>query len=208
MLEFPANGNASQSPPAPPPVHETKPVTGPGADAFAAPLQFASDDGAEPRPYVTPAPEVPSSGAAAVDPGPRITTPEEAAAIGAMVGGFVKFGTALALQKHPEQAVVLFQLIAAPAAQLGKTVTPDQALNAYAAWVAAAATRVTLKHNWSIPYLDECVVAGAVGVAAYGIVPAKKGGVKNAKNANPPSSSSSTEPVTTAVDADAEIEDQ
>lgn len=148
---------------------ETKQVTGPGADAFAAPpLVDVTPDG-KGTPLVSPAAPAPAPS----------TTPEEAQMIGKAVAAYVGLGWSRLAERHSAELAAL-----APPEQHGAM------LGAGVAFVEQSATRLALKYNIRIPYQDEIVVAGAVGTATYGLFGKPKNENKNApasraKAANP-----------------------
>ena len=156
------------------PLHTTKTVNVGGADRFAAVPTLLSSEGS-PLPIVPPS--KPDESASATDPPPAqgaqpgaTITPEEAKLFGAALRQYFEFGTSLLLAKHPEMAGGLVAISGKP---------EDFARNfaIAGALVAGAGERIAIKYNLRIPYMDEAIVIGAIGVATFGIAgkPSKAG---------------------------------
>ncbi len=180
------------------------------SNLVADPEQGETDAKTE-TPNAEPDGGAPASGSAPVQaPIPDGVTPEEAAIIGQLVGGFITIGTAQVLDKHPQAAAAILQTVIVTARQAGKELTPPQALAAYGQFMGAAAARLSIKYNFRFPWFDESAVAVGIGIAAYGFVPAKKDKTKKPpKDANP-KNDNAPEPVSTQqaeVDIEAEIPD-
>ncbi len=172
FVGFGRNDARGREPDEPIPLHETVPVTGPGASSFpmseAAPESASAVDAppvAVPEPPLVerapePAPEVvPDPVAVAAAAAGRRTA--GAAAKG--VGVFFAAGVVALLESSP--AVVSYLS--------AQGVTPPQALEYLresTEFVEAAARAVFEKHNLSFRYQDEAVLAGALGVGAFGFV--------------------------------------
>lgn len=194
------------------PVHITAPVTASDSpDSFThvpEPLSAESPIGEAPvvgtsseaDPSATP--QEPSNGNARTDIPKPETTLGEAQLFGKLVVGYFQIGTMALFAKDPrtQQAFVglasslpEFQGPGGPA-----KMSPDQAYAALCGFVGGCAERVALKYNLRLPYMDEIVVAGAIGIASYGLVPKKKpkndNAAAQAKNANPAPNGASTNP--------------
>jgi hypothetical protein len=166
VTETPAPPVTHVTPVTPPPVsaapwHETKPVTGPGPEAFATPLVFPANENepdAKPEPFATPPPPPEAA------PPPPMSA-AEAAPFALGVTKFFEAGAALALIGHaPELAA------------MGVDVTEllEKHMSTVSAVVYKSAENVAQKYNLRIPYQDEMVVAGAIGVAAFGFTRGRK----------------------------------
>lgn len=199
------------------PLHATKPQTlgGSGENRFTAvPAAPSSSDGSA-VPLVPPSvpdadPSDPSSqsddvapaASSATPPGPPpgVITPEEAKLFGKALRSYFEFGTGMLLAKHPEFAGGLVQI--------SGTVDEFRKNFAIAAvLVEGCGERVATKYNLRIPYLDEAVVVGAIGIATFGLAgkPSKAGEAaikqaqeaqraQQARDANPSAQPPSREP--------------
>lgn len=140
-----ANAGSSSSP-----LHETSPVTGPGPEAFASPPVFAANENGKPEPFVPLESEAPK-------PPP---TPEEVAPMVAAVVMYFQAGCIALLKTHGDE--------------LGKFVSVDQiagSLPKASEFVRGSTERVAIKYGIrGLPYQDEIIVAGAIGVATFGFV--------------------------------------
>ncbi len=171
------------------PLHMTQPASGPGPSAFAAPpLLPPTTEGGEGRPFVAAAPPPPEEK-------PK-TSPEEAKAMAKLVGQYFQAGFGMLLVNNPDVAQLLHGAGAL------------QHFPAVVAFVEGSAERCALKHNLRIPYMDELVVVGALGVATAGFaMKPKPGAAARAKNANPKQQppSAPSEPESAAVVGEEDI---
>ena len=144
-----------QAAPSPPRVtlRETKPFTGPGADAFASIPIVPDANGEGSRPFVPPPAE---------EPKPPPSAADVALIVGAVTWYF-ELGTQAMFMRNPQ----LFELF--PQQLVGHHFPAIKEL------VRGATERVAIKYSVRVPYGDELVVAGAVGLATFGFV----GGPKN-----------------------------
>lgn len=140
------------------PWHETKPVTGPGPEAFTTPLVFPANDNepdAKPEPFATPTPPP-----AEIAPPPVTAT--DVAPVVELTMQFIKAGTAIA-----------FLAYAPELAPLG--IDGNQPMHPKIEEVVQKSVEaVCIKYNIRVPYQDELVVATAVGVAAFGFTRGRK----------------------------------
>lgn len=206
------------------PLHTTKPAhAGMSADRFAAPPVIQSSDGsvvplvpAMDSPAAEPSDATPSepgstqpAAATLPPPGPLpgVITPEEAKLFGRALRQYFEVGCSLMLGKRPELAVGLIQITGSPQ-DFQKNFAIAGVL------VESCGERTALKYNLRIPYMDEAVVIGAIGIATFGIAikpskaaqeamkkqqDAQRAGV--ARNANPaqPSTAPAAQPTDAAA---------
>jgi hypothetical protein len=155
------------------PLHETQPFTCVGPSAYARPLVLAGDGG-KTEPVITAASEPPR-------PPP---TPAEVAGVALAVAAYFEAGAMMAVGRHAEELSKVIDVRALVAR-----------MPAAKEFVRAAAERVAIKYAIRIPYQDEAVVAGALGIASYGIFApliAKKQTDKQTAQSTPPATSSSS----------------
>lgn len=185
------------------PVHATVPVTADDSpDKFThVPDPAPVADGAAPDDPTAPE----SSDVPRTDVPKPDTTPGEAALFGKLVVGYFQIGTASLFKKDPRTQQAFIGLAASLPEFQGPSgpvkLSPDQAYAALCGFIGGAAERVALKYNLRIPYVDELTVAGAIGIATYGLIPKKKPkgttdttAAAQAKNANPAPNGKSTNP--------------
>ena len=148
-------------------LHETSPVTGEGPERFAGPVVLPpANENGTPEPFAPPQAEAPK-------PPP---TPEEVAPMAAALALYFETGTQLLLARHAEE--------------LGRVVSVDalrESMPRAKQFVHGAAERVAIKYGIrGIPYQDEMIVVGAIGVATFGFVgkPKKPGDKQQAANGN------------------------
>ncbi len=198
-----ANPSDAIATPAPIRFHSTKTINIGGPDRFAAvPVLPPSSDGAA-RPIIPPSeePAAPSdtstsasAGANPTPPTPVSTiTPAEAKLFAKALGQYFEFGTAMLLAKRPEFADGLVVIAGGNVDEFRKNFGIAKIL------VEGCGERLAIKYNLRIPYMDEAVVIGAIGIASFGLAskPSKAGAeqIKHAqeqqradaaKDANPP----------------------
>jgi len=169
------------------PLHTTKRIASGGSPMrFAGPATLpSSNDDVPPASIVPPEPEP-----QAPPPPPRPTTTiEEAKLFGKALVGYFKFGTGMLLAKNPDAMAALSQL-AAHDPEWGKALSPEGLSTIYA-FIAGCGERCAIRYNLRIPYMDEVVVVGAIGIATFGIASKQKAPgdatrAAQAKNANAP----------------------
>jgi hypothetical protein len=169
------------------PLHATKKIASGGSPMrFAGPATLpSSSEDVPPASIVPPEPEP-----QAAPPPPRPTTTiEEAKLFGKAVVGYFKFGTGMLLAKNPDAMAALSQL-AAHDPEWGKALSPEGLSTIYA-FIGGCAERCAIRYNLRIPYMDEVVVVGAIGIATFGVASKQKAPsdatrVAQAKNANTP----------------------
>lgn len=173
---------------------ETRPVTASGPESFAS-VPLVDDS----EPMVPPDAE----------PAPAPASAEDVALVANGVAFYFQLGTQALIAKHPE----LLTLVP------GGAEAAEKYFPAAVLFVRGAAEREAIRMGIRLPYQDLVVVAGALGVATFGLFgPAPKNGngrphvvpgaPQSAKDANSPSSapaSSSPEPVSTDAGDDEEL---
>lgn len=140
------NGSASPAPRVT--LRETAPVTGPGPDAFASIPMLPGANGEASRPFVPPPAE---------EPKPPPSAADVALIVGAVTWYF-ELGTQAMFLRHPE----LLELF--PPQLVGEHYPKVKEL------VRGATERVAIKYSVRVPYGDELVVVGAIGLATFGLV--------------------------------------
>jgi len=157
-------------------LHETVPISGPGPEAFARPPVLPANDNAPGEPFAPPppAPEAPPP------------TPDEVKGIALAVAAYFQAGCVALVAKHHE---ALAQVVDIQGLASKLPVATE--------FVRGAAERVAIKYGLRLPYQDEIVVAGALGLASFGFFGGKpkasssssssssRDAVKHAKDANP-----------------------
>ena len=197
-----ANENARASSPAPAaandnlPLHETKPIAGNGPDAYTGPAELPPrSEGGHPTPLV---PETQQTIGPDGEPVPNAKapiTPEEAKTFALLVVQYFQFGSSQLFLKHPEFVEGMIAMAGSPDAF-------NQQFAFFSSFVGQSAEHCAMKYNLRIPYLQEAVVVGAIGIATFGLAgkPSERGkqnlaamarGPANAKNANPSAAASS-----------------
>lgn len=144
--------------------HDTVPITGPGPEAFAAPPVLPSSSG-KAEPIAPPVGEAPK-------PPP---TPEEVAPMAIAFAMYFEAGILALLATHGDE--------------LGKVVSIDLLVTHLPKardFVRGSAERVAIKYGIrGLPYQDEIICVGAVGVATFGFFgKPKKPGDKDKQAAN------------------------
>lgn len=169
-----SNGNASPVEAPRVTLLETEVVTGPGADAFAAPSVLGGDeDGNGGVPLVAPAPPPPKA----------VTSPEEAAMLGKVVGMYCSFGWGLMAQRNAEALAPLVDTVLKSkpelAAQFGRLPPAHKValgVSVLAGVVEDATAKVCLERNIRIPWQNEIIMGTGVGTATLCIVNEFKAG--------------------------------
>lgn len=133
---------------------ETEPFTGPGPEAFARPPVIPASDGGQGKPFAGPETEPP--------PPPK--TPEEVAGVAIGVAMYFEAGMVALLSRHAQD---LANVGIDPGALLQKMPAAKE-------FVRGSTERVAIKYGISLPYQDEIVVAGALGLATFGLFGKKK----------------------------------
>lgn len=134
-------------------LHETAPVTGPGADAFAAPpFVPSSKEGETGAPFVPPTPEPQAA------PRPPATA-KDVAVIATAVAWYFELGSMAMFMRHPQ----LFELVPGGRDSVGTHFPTVKA------FVRESAESLAMKWNIAFKYQDELVVAGALGLATFGL---------------------------------------
>lgn len=159
VLDHPAPvaAPAAASSPSSAPIHTTEPIAA-AADEFAIVPLLAAGDGAPggegaDEPIAPPVEE------------PRAERPPlseaEAQAFALAVAGYWRLGASALLARHPEARAMLAALPAEMAAAVNG--------GAVDRFVYGAALRCGQKYRLALPYQDEIVVAGAIGLATFGL---------------------------------------
>lgn len=146
--------------PAAVPWHETEPFNGPGPMAFARPLVLPANDNApdaKPEPFAEPPPPPP-----AAPPSPL--TPAQVAPFARGVTKFFMAGATMAMVGYQVELAAMGIDVAET---LGYLPIVKQV-------VFEAAQNVAIKYRIRIPYQDEAIVVGAMGVAAFGFTKGRK----------------------------------
>lgn len=188
------DSGGSDSKPAPPvggtvptggvPFHRTTPIANASPDRYASPpVMPPSSPDAEPSPVVPPAPPPPEGAPPPAAPGPTPITQAEAKFFAKCVVGYFKLGTGLLIAKREDVQVFLQGLAQDP--EVAKALSPEGQASILG-FISECAERTAVRWNLRIPYMDEVVCVGAIGIATLGFVPVKRDPNAKPRNANPP----------------------